>query len=319
MNVSTVMSVYNPNEFLEKQLDSIRNQSSACDEVILVDDCSTNDAVYRINSYIEKYSLDHWKLYKSKKNRGFIETFRKGLSLASGDIIVLCDQDDIWKIDKVESIKHEFEIHPEILALGTSFEAIDEFDQTLPIVVHKGKSNNNLLRKKVEKGKLTPLAYRDIAIYNFTPGCTAAIRSSLKNDYLQWTGDLPHDWALFAIAALNDGLFYLDKKTTLYRQHGSNTYGLKHLSSLENRKKRAAEDYTQKQALASLVQTFSKRKNDQNMAKKVEKFYEKRLQMLKQKNLAAASMLLVESLQYPFLYQTIGADIKSIFDSRKST
>lgn len=80
----------------------------------------------------------------------------------------------------MESIKHEFEIHPEILALGTSFEAIDEFDQTIPIVVHKGKSNNNLLRKKVEKGKLTPLAYRDIAIYNFTPGCTAAIRSSLK-------------------------------------------------------------------------------------------------------------------------------------------
>lgn len=33
MNVSTVMSVYNPNEFLEKQLDSIRNQSSACDEL----------------------------------------------------------------------------------------------------------------------------------------------------------------------------------------------------------------------------------------------------------------------------------------------
>lgn len=315
--ISTVISIYNPNEFLIRQLDSIRNQSEPVDEVILVDDASSNDAASIIESYIEKHHLNGWKLHRAEQNRGFVESFRTGLSLAHGDIIILCDQDDIWKMNKVAVIREAFEGNPDMLALATSFDKIDEQDILIPVRDQAGKSNHNLLKKEVASGSLSPVAFRDISIYNCSPGCTAAVSSSLRDQYLRWQGDLPHDWSLFAIAAMQNGLFYLDRVTTLYRQHTGNTYGLKHLSALEARTERAKKDLAQKKALCSLAEQFSENEKDLQSAREVCRFFERRLNYLKQRNVLQALALMADSRQYPFFYETIGADLKAILQSRK--
>lgn len=315
--ISTVISIYNPNEFLEKQLDSIRNQSCPVDEVILVDDASSNDAPERIESYIEKHHLKNWKFFRSEQNLGFVNSFRKALCLAGGDLIILSDQDDIWKISKVETIKKEFENHPEMLALATSFDEIDENDVLIEVKDQKGKANHNILRKAVEKGSLNRLSYPDIAIYSCAPGCTSAIRSSLKDLYLGWQGNLPHDWSLFAIAALNGGLYYLDLPTTLYRQHSSNTYGLKHLSQLDERRKRARQDLEQKEALKDLVYAFSDDPRARKTADEAARLFKARLDYLSSRKMIKALGVLRQSLSFPFLYETIGADIKAMLKPGK--
>ena len=68
MKVSVAMATYNGMKYIEKQLDSIRNQYIMPDEVIICDDASTDGTADFINEYIEKYSLFGWKLFKNEEN-----------------------------------------------------------------------------------------------------------------------------------------------------------------------------------------------------------------------------------------------------------
>lgn len=66
MKVSLVMAVYNGEKYLIEQLDSIRKQTYLIDEVILIDDVSTDNSYELIHQYIDGYKLINWKLIKRK-------------------------------------------------------------------------------------------------------------------------------------------------------------------------------------------------------------------------------------------------------------
>ena len=116
MKISLVMATYNGAKYLNEQLDSIKNQTLKLDEVIIVDDVSTDDTSYLVEKYISNHQLN-WIFIKNEKNLGYKGNFKKGLAHASGDVIFLCDQDDIWHLDKVERMVEALKNHPEIKAL----------------------------------------------------------------------------------------------------------------------------------------------------------------------------------------------------------
>mgnify|MGYP000693499877 CR=1 FL=1 len=66
MKVSLVMAVYNGEKYLIEQLDSIRKQTYLIDEVILIDDVSTDNSYELIHQYIDGYKLINWKLIKNE-------------------------------------------------------------------------------------------------------------------------------------------------------------------------------------------------------------------------------------------------------------
>ena len=68
MKVSLVMAVYNGEKYLIEQLDSIRKQTYPIDEVILLDDVSTDNSYELIHQYIDGYKLINWKLIKNENN-----------------------------------------------------------------------------------------------------------------------------------------------------------------------------------------------------------------------------------------------------------
>lgn len=314
--ISVVMSVYNPNEFFEQQLDSIRLQSREPDEVIFVDDASSNDGMIRLENYIEKHGLRHWKTARQKENRGFVQTFRHALALADGDLIILCDQDDIWEPDKVRTIETVFRENPQTGALVTSYIPIDENGEVIPGKPQKGKSNNNLIRREVVSGALNRLEFSDLAIYNVSPGCTAALSAEIRDKYLKWDGGLPHDWAIYAIAALEGRLYYLDQPLTRYRQHASNTIGLKHLSKADERARRSASDWLQKKAMVSLVHRFKSGSAEEEEARLAEQWFEARKNYLERRKLLDAVSLMAEAGRTSFFYETIGSDIRAILEER---
>ena len=79
MRISIAMTTYNGADYLLEQLESLRTQSLMADEVIIVDDCSTDNTVELLNMYIQKYHLDHWILIKNSSNIGWRKNFRKAL------------------------------------------------------------------------------------------------------------------------------------------------------------------------------------------------------------------------------------------------
>ncbi len=99
--VSVVLCAYNGAPYISEQLDSILSQTYANIEVIVIDDCSSDNTV----AILEEYSrLGKIKLYLNSENKGVNWNFYYGLSLASGCYIAPSDQDDIWLPTKIEML-----------------------------------------------------------------------------------------------------------------------------------------------------------------------------------------------------------------------
>src|SRR5450759_5141604 len=90
--ISICMASYNGSRYIERQLLSILCQLGEADEVILVDDHSS-DATLEV---VERLSDKRIKIYRNGSNEGVLRTFERAIGLASGDIIFLSDQDDVW-------------------------------------------------------------------------------------------------------------------------------------------------------------------------------------------------------------------------------
>ena len=240
MKISLIMAVYNGEKYLIKQLQSINNQTNKIDEVILIDDCSKDRSVEIVEEFIKESQLDNWKLIINNENLGYKNNFKKGLSLVSGDIIFLADQDDIWHLDKVEKILTV--MNDDILAISSSFDFINQDDQKFQIKQNINKSNNNIIDFKITE-KLTKIDLKYLLKSNIAQGCTMAVRKELVKEYLQVTkSKLPHDWDLNLIASIHNGCYFYDEKLIDYRIHDANTIGDEvDQTFLENKDKRTKD------------------------------------------------------------------------------
>lgn len=81
--ISVCLATYNGSNFIERQLTSIVSQLTTSDEIVIVDDCSTDDTI----AIIERMHLPQVQVFKNAQNIGVIKSFEYGLSQCSGDII----------------------------------------------------------------------------------------------------------------------------------------------------------------------------------------------------------------------------------------
>lgn len=98
--ISVIMATYNGEKYLKAQLDSILNQSTLVDEIVIVDDHSSDKTLEILKEYKKKYSII--KIYPNEINKGHFYSFIKGMIIAKGDFIFFSDQDDIWEEKKIE-------------------------------------------------------------------------------------------------------------------------------------------------------------------------------------------------------------------------
>lgn len=226
LKISVAMTSYNGEKFIKTQLSSLLKQIRKPDEVIIVDDVSTDNTVEIIKDFITENKLYDWKLTVNEENLGFKQNFKKALSLATGDIVFLCDQDDCWCEDKIESISSIFYTNPDILAVNSSFTVIDgdgvEDDKTYK----RGKNNYGLIDVTLKK-QLTKIKLSTVIHCNISPGCTMAVRRELIGEYVKNTECLlPHDYELNIMAAAKNSLYFYDAPLIKYRIHSGNAIGL---------------------------------------------------------------------------------------------
>lgn len=95
------MCTYNGEKYLHQQLNSILNQTYPIYELIIQDDCSTDNTWNIILQYIAQFpTLIH--AYRNQVNLGPHNNFKSAFKLATGDYIAPSDQDDIWETKKIE-------------------------------------------------------------------------------------------------------------------------------------------------------------------------------------------------------------------------
>ena len=87
--VSVVLCTYNGEKYIREQIDSILYQTYPIHEIIIQDDCSTDNTFSILNEYQLKYSIIH--VYRNPMNKGVNPNFFNAISKATGDYIVCLD------------------------------------------------------------------------------------------------------------------------------------------------------------------------------------------------------------------------------------
>lgn len=215
MKISIVLSTYNGSKYIEEQLESIRRQSLAADEVIISDDCSTDATVEIIKDFIYKYRLKSWRLLENKVNKGWKKNFKEVLQIAVGDIIFPCDQDDIWNSNKLKIMSGIMRDNEKILLLCSDYK-----------VFYNGDCASQLNLLSLQYKSVNKLVFDKSFLNVRYPGCVYCFRKDLLKYYKKYSWDeYPHDAFLWRTAALLDGLYHVDFISILYRRHNYTATG----------------------------------------------------------------------------------------------
>ena len=111
MKVSIALATYNGAKYLKQQLDSFQAQTCLPDELVVCDDCSKDNTVEILEEFKETASFIVI-IIQNESNLGYTGNFEKAISLCSGNLIFISDQDDVWFNNKIETIDGNIKIVP---------------------------------------------------------------------------------------------------------------------------------------------------------------------------------------------------------------
>lgn len=273
MKTSVALTTYNGTAYIQELLDSLRLQQLPPDEVVLVDDCSTDETFELVNRYIEEHQLKNWHAYRNEKNKGWRTNFREAFRKCTGDLIFPCDQDDIWRPYKIAEMKKVMEENPNIELLVSNY-AVLNVDREEKVKL-RGLDRDD---GSVEKWPFSVHALTDLR-----PGCTFCARKSLVEKLDESDiPDAPHDDMLWSYAAVDDALYLLNRKAILYRRHSqsASTPGQSLCRS------RRIEEISFQLRIERFFLEICRKKNDAEKAELLDKqirFLEKRIDFLRKK------------------------------------
>jgi glycosyltransferase involved in cell wall biosynthesis len=221
MKVSVAMCTYNGAKFVREQLDSIARQSRLPDELIIVDDASSDSTVRILNEFREKSPFPV-TIVVNEENSGVNFSFYKSTSLCRGEIVFWSDQDDRWKEDKIRKFIVIFDNNPQIGAITCDANIVDKNLNYLGYSLWSSEGFNKERQVAFNGG-----ACFDILLNrNIAWGMTMAFRSDYIKLIFPVSDKWHHDgWAALLISAVAP-VFALREALVDYRQHNRNAVGL---------------------------------------------------------------------------------------------
>src|SRR5215207_2575561 len=216
------MCTYNGAEFLAAQLESILAQSRQPDEVVICDDASTDETEALLKQFAATSPVPV-SLHFNDTNLGTIKNFEQAISLCTGDVIALSDQDDVWRSDKLQLIDDAFNKSPSAGLVFSDAEIVDENLKPLNRRMWDEVGFDAHKRKLVRTGRAL-----EVLIPGWTvTGATMAFRSQFVKLSLPIPDGIAmiHDgWIALTIAAVAD-VVALDEPLIKYRQHAQQQIG----------------------------------------------------------------------------------------------
>lgn len=216
--VDIALATYNGANFIRQQIESIQKQTYRNWRLIISDDNSSDDTVDIIKDMMSNDSRIY--LVGNKRQGGVIQNFNYALSQTTSEIVLLCDQDDIWPEERLEILIDKFKVLQRNdfvpAMMFTDLKLVDEnncliaesFYRTNNINPQDNLKNNNLLWRST--------------VY----GCTCIMNKKLVDIALPIpTYAHMHDQWLALLAKQYGNIFYFDYASVRYRQHSTNVVG----------------------------------------------------------------------------------------------
>ena len=254
LTVSVAMTTLNGAAYIGNQIESILGQSRLPDELVICDDGSTDQTVEILLGFV-KSSTVPIIIERNSMQLGSSANFAKAISLCSGDIIALSDQDDVWIPRKLEELARKFETTPETGLIFTNAQIVDENLTSLNRDLWSSVGFNPARRKRFNRGRSDDF----LLAHSFITGATMAFRSKFRELVLPIPtahSHFIHDrWIAVLIAAVAD-VCGLDRNLILYRQHPNQQIGARSRSfgaQVEGRLSSARDRYAQDLAVLEAI------------------------------------------------------------------
>lgn len=183
IKISVIMGIYNCADTLPQAIDSILSQTYSDWELILCDDCST-DQTYNVAQEYQKKYPEKIKLIKNEKNSYLAFSLNHCLQYAAGVYIARMDGDDISAPDRFEKQVHYLETHPEVQLVGTAMRQFNDKDGDIRVVSKPEKTNRWMLHDLIPFNHATIMTYK--SVYDKLGGYTVADRTRRGQDYDLW-------------------------------------------------------------------------------------------------------------------------------------
>jgi glycosyltransferase involved in cell wall biosynthesis len=247
--LSVALATDNGERYLAKQLDSISRQTRLPDELVISDDSSV-DATLDIIRDFSRHAPFPIKLHINKTRLGTTRNFDKAIRACSGDIIFLCDQDDVWYQNKISLSEKCFINKPET---GIVFSDADVVDQDLhPYGTRLWKYRRFNLREQ----RLVSDQRADVVLLRhfLVTGATMSFRSGYLDIVLPIPEACLHDAWIALIISATSNLTLISTPQIAYRQHSANQFGAFRRRRRDKSKDYYVEKFTQQALLYKMAQ-----------------------------------------------------------------
>lgn len=220
--VAVLLATFNGERYLAAQLDSLLAQTYDRFTIVVRDDGSRDGTLALLAVYAAQFPSRFQLLNDNRGNLGALRCFGELVSAVEADVYFFCDQDDVWRPNKIE------------LSLNRLLELEHAWGKTMPVLVHTdlevvGTDLAPIASSYWRYNRLDPRWARrptGVLVQNVVTGCTAAINKALRDAAIPFPTDaVMHDWWLALVAAAFGKVDHVCVATVAYRQHEQNTIG----------------------------------------------------------------------------------------------
>ncbi len=196
MIFSIIIPMFNASNTMVKTLESCINQTYGLKEIIIIDDCSTDDSMQVVKQWKKNYNGNiEIVLEKLEQNSGPSKARNRGWDLASSDYVIFLDADDKFLSNKLEVIDSVLMENPEIILLGHSYSLEGE--------------------EKKETSSLEKISTADLLLKNLTTTPSVIVKRDIEERFdesMRYTED--HDLWLRITKKYNK-TYYLNRVLTI--------------------------------------------------------------------------------------------------------
>ncbi|WP_174021762.1 glycosyltransferase [Agrobacterium fabrum] len=230
LRVTAIVPNYNHAKYLPQRIESILNQTYPLIDIIILDDCSTDNSREVIEAYVDKYPGRLKAILATKNSGNVFRQWQNGHSQATGDILWICESDDFCEPTFVERAIRAFRDPSVMLSFGsvqyanTSGEFVEGLDDYRE-QCEPGIWDRTIVRPASE------WFCKGFGVKNVIPNVGGSLwrRFPISNEV--WTQasefKIMGDWFLYSVVAGGGQIAYEPTAVSYFRIHPNNTSGKK--------------------------------------------------------------------------------------------
>ena len=223
--ITIIMAVYNGQEYIREQLESLKDQTYTEWRLVIRDDRSSDKTAEIVKKFSDEVEQEVIFKVNEKPSGSAKNNFALLINDAKeSDYVMFCDQDDIWKKDKIE------------ITFNKMKQAEERYGRDFPLLVHgdvevideNGNINADSMFEMSHINADSKLP--QILIQNHVTGCTMMCNKKLIagiSEYASSEYVIMHDYLAALYASVFGKIEVIKKPLLSYRQHSGNSVGAK--------------------------------------------------------------------------------------------